>query len=93
MAATCRKAFTHEQVTVAQVIKTATEQCTNFFDGRPDFVHEALLLVAGVGGKIDGRKLGSWLSANKDRVVDKMRFEQFGTRQNVAAWALRAWQW
>ena len=76
----------------ADVVKKAIEQGHTGFDGRLEFVNEdlreALLTVAGRGGAINSRALGSWLSANKSRIVDSARFEHFGTRQGAAVWAL-----
>jgi putative DNA primase/helicase len=88
-----RETFAREPLTVSQVIKAATEQTrSDSFDGRFEFsneaLREALLTVAGRGGAINSRALGHWLSANKSRIVDGDRFEQFGTRQGAAVWAL-----
>jgi hypothetical protein len=88
-----RETFRREQVTVSQIIKAATEQArSNSFDGRFEFINEdlreALLVVAGRGGVINSRALGHWLAALQGRIIDRARFEQFGTRQGVAVWAL-----
>jgi putative DNA primase/helicase len=53
----------------------------------PDF-REALLSVAGRGGTISNRHLGTWLRGHKDRVVGFSHFEQVGTRQGFAVWQL-----
>ena len=89
-----REAFNSEGVTVAQVIKRATEQArVGVLEGcKLEFVnedlHEALVTVAGRGGSINSRALGAWLSTFKDRVADGQRFENRGTRDGVAVWAL-----
>jgi hypothetical protein len=88
-----RETFRREQVTVAQVIKTATEQQrTSDFAGRLEFANEALrealLTAAGRGGVINGRALGNWLSAHQGRIVGGARFEQFGMRHGVAVWGI-----
>ncbi|MGB7976252.1 MAG: hypothetical protein WCF81_18340 [Roseiarcus sp.] len=60
--------------------------------GKPEFVNEdlreALLTVAGRGGSINNRALGQWIASHRDRVLDGQRFEDRGTRQGVAIWAL-----
>jgi hypothetical protein len=88
-----REAFQSEGVTVAQVIKKATEQQrADNFQGTSEFVnedlHEALLTVAGRGGSINSRAFGNWISSYRDRVVDRQKFEDRGTRHGVAVWAL-----
>ncbi|HKN27970.1 MAG TPA: hypothetical protein VJY34_08825 [Roseiarcus sp.] len=88
-----REAFGREQVTAAQAVKQATEQRrADTYEGHFEFVNdelrEALLLVAGKGGQINGRALGEWLSANKDKVVNGAQFKHMGERHSVAVWAL-----
>jgi putative DNA primase/helicase len=70
-----------DRVTVAEVIKIATE-C-----GREDF-REGLLVIAGHNGSINSRALGKWLAANKGRVLGGLRFEDAGLRHGVATWQL-----
>ena len=79
--------FGRNQTTVAEVIKKATAQahCGGF--ERPD-LREALLNVAGAGGKIDGRRLGNWLARNAGRIIGGLRFEQCGERSHYAIWRL-----
>lgn len=83
-----------ERLTVAEVIKLATERkppdsgdSQDF--ARPDF-REALMAVAGQGGVINGRRLGKWLTANQNRIVGGASFHNAGIRQGVAIWTLRA---
>jgi putative DNA primase/helicase len=88
-----REAIGPEHITVARVIKTATEQRrADSYEGRVEFVNEglreALLVVAGRGGAINSRALGYWLSAHQGRIVDGSRFEQYGTRDGVTVWGL-----
>ena len=61
-------------------------------------LHDALMAIAGRGGKIDARVLGHWLArCAADRVVNlsdnlqpqPVALEAFGERQGVAVWRLR----
>jgi putative DNA primase/helicase len=99
-----REAFgIFESATTAEAIKeaTATEPDQNGPSGkfglvRPDF-RDALMVVAGRGGQINGRALGNWLQASAGRIVGigeeeprpKFYFERTGERSGVAVWALR----
>jgi putative DNA primase/helicase len=61
-------------MTTLEVIEIATKQTApSGLDGKR-FVHdafrEALLAVAGNGGVIDSRRLGTWLGGVKDRIVN-----------------------
>jgi putative DNA primase/helicase len=69
-----RETFGREQVTTAQVIKTAERPIT--CDGHSnEQLHEAILIVAGRGGTISSDVLGKWLSKHKGHIVDGARFE------------------
>ncbi len=88
-----RETVRREQTTVSRLIKDAIEQRpAETAVGRFEFVNEdlreALLTVAGRGGIINNHVLGNWLAAHQSRIVDGARFEQVGTRQGVAVWAL-----
>jgi len=65
-----------ERVTAAEVIQAAIKRdpvdLTEFV--HPEF-REALLAVDGQGGAINSRKLGKWLSANRDRIVEVSLFD------------------
>lgn len=70
-----------QAVTVKEVIERATDYDPQPGAGydlnvrrflHPDF-REALLVVAGDGGSINSRKLGTWLGKRKGRVIDGMR--------------------
>jgi hypothetical protein len=54
----------------------------------PEF-REALLSVAGEGGRINGRRLGRWLSARQGRVVAGCKFVSSGTRGGQAVWVIK----
>lgn len=49
---------------------------------------DAILAVAGEGGRINGRKLGRWLSAQQGRVVNGRRFVSPGSRGGQLLWVL-----
>jgi hypothetical protein len=89
------EAIGDSRVTAAELIKIATEMQSNSFGYasvefvRPDF-RESLLAIAGQGGAISGRRLGNWLAAVKDRIVDGKNIEHLGTRQGAAVWRLCA---
>ena len=53
----------------------------------PEF-RDALLAVAGEGARINGRKLGKWLSKYEDRVVNGRKFLSPGTRGGQSVWIL-----
>lgn len=78
-------------VKTRDIIERATRQQTDSF-GRHTFVapdfREALLAVAGVGGAINGQRLGIWLNAHKDRIADGRRIIQSGTSAKTADWKL-----
>jgi hypothetical protein len=79
-----------ERATAADVIKVATETQSGYAHSefvRPDF-REALLAVAGQGGSVNGRRLGNWLAAIKDRLVDGRNIEHCGVRGGAAVWRL-----
>jgi hypothetical protein len=83
----------HDKVTVADVIRRATERRSGFSEeGTGEFIYpefrEALLAIAGVGGGISSRRLGKWLAESCGRVVNRQRFSEFGKRQGVALWFL-----
>jgi hypothetical protein len=82
-----RAAFGFSPTTAREAITAA--------DNRPD-LHDALMEVAGRGGRIDGRVLGNWLAYRADRVVnlsdnllrDFVAIEAAGHKRGVALWRL-----
>jgi putative DNA primase/helicase len=54
----------------------------------PEF-REALLAVAGDAGNINSRRLGKWLSTNKDRIVNSLRIIADGTTEGIARYRLQ----
>jgi putative DNA primase/helicase len=76
-----------ERVTAAEVIQAAIKRdpvdLTEFV--HPEF-REALLAVAGQGGAINSRKLGKWLSANRDRIVEGFVIRQPSEHAGTNVW-------
>ncbi len=89
-----RATILEDRVTVADVIRRATEARSDGFSARPELInaefHDALLVVAGRGGALNARALGQWLTARADRIVDGAHFVKVGTRRGVPLWAVRA---
>jgi len=82
-----------DRVTVAEIVKLATEPTFPDYGDKSAFVRsdfrEALMAVASHGGVINGRRLGKWLSANERRIVDGACFQNIDSKQGVAVWVLR----
>ena len=47
---------------------------------------QELFAVADRNGSINSRRLGRWLSANKDRIKEGVRFRHVGARSGAAIW-------
>jgi hypothetical protein len=77
------------------VSPTTARAAISAADDRLD-LHDALIAVAGRGGRIDARALGKWLSNCADRVVnlsdnlipDYVAIEAARHKQGVALWRL-----
>lgn len=67
---------------VEQAVGSSTKKHKN-----PE-LRDALLAVAGEAGRINGRKLGIWLSKQNGRVVNGLRFVNCGTRGGQSLWSL-----
>ena len=68
-----REAF-GDRVTVAEVVRYATEMRQSYEraePAHPDF-RDALMAVAGRGNILSGKALGNWLSAQQDKIVDRV---------------------
>jgi hypothetical protein len=81
------------RVTTKELIDYATEKVdSRGFYPKPDFAHpelrEALLIVAGDGGSINSRRLGIWLGANENRLVQGCKIVRDGERGGVGVWKL-----
>ena len=75
-----------KRTSVAEIIKTATEQHLG------DFVYgdfrDALLAVAGTGSTINAKRLGRWIAKNKERLVEDRRICRDADFDKVAHWRL-----
>ncbi|MCW2313994.1 PriCT-2 domain-containing protein [Rhodoferax antarcticus] len=85
--------FAQRPVLAREAIDAATELRPGGFGARPEFVRpdfrEALLTVAGVGGSINSRTLGKWLSSSRGRIVGSMRLLHLGVDRNgIAKWRI-----
>lgn len=80
------KAFSTDIVTVAKLVEKA--------EGKPEIpgdpeLKEALIEVAGSGGKINGRRLGIWLGRNRDKIVGSHSIVQW---QDATAGGRSSWR-
>jgi putative DNA primase/helicase len=80
-------------VTAGDLVERAmTWEHSSLDGGGPKYpgLREALLAVAWSGsGKINGQRLGIWIAAHKDRVVDGCRIVKCGERGGSAVWQLQ----
>ena len=89
-------AFDTASRSVAEVVKVldATRPDPDTGRATPDFLHADLREVLhrhfGERGAVNTRKLGNWLTQNKGRLVNGMRFMMMPTKghNNVAAWRI-----
>ena len=84
-----------ERITTKDLIDHAIERKNESFSPYlREFVHpelrEALLTVAGDGGAISGRRLGMWLGANENRLVQGCKIVRDGERGGVSMWKLQS---
>lgn len=80
-----------DRVSTRQVIERATRK-SDFADGGfqyPDF-REALLKVAGEGGAINSRRLGTWIGRQKDRPTGGHVITQGPDVDGVGTWLLES---
>ena len=85
--------FAQRPALAREAIDAATELRPGGNGARPEFVRpdfrEALLTVAGVGGSINSRALGKWLSSSRGRIVGSMRLLHLGVDRNgIAKWQI-----
>ncbi|MGA8550963.1 MAG: hypothetical protein WB678_12075 [Stellaceae bacterium] len=82
------------RVSVAEVIDIATKLSSELEPDQKRFVNhafrEALLVIAGNGGAIDSRRLGTWLGRHKDRIVDGKKIIPDGILNGINQWRLVA---
>jgi putative DNA primase/helicase len=85
-----------ENVSVRTVIERATEQQSitsgAFSYPKVEFAHpdfrEALLVIAGEGGAINGKRLGKWLASHRDRIVAGARIVRSGLSAGIMRWRI-----
>jgi len=92
-----QSAIGQEAVSVRDVIDQATQQITSKGQGfassprhefsRPDF-REALLVIAGDGGAINSKRLGKWLAAHQNRVIQGLSIQRDSISAGVQRWRL-----
>jgi putative DNA primase/helicase len=90
-----RNVIGEEEVPVRVIIERAIEQQVAIGGGtlnaskagyrHPDF-REVLLVVAGVDGAINGKRLGKWLAGAQGRIVQGMRVVRGGLSAGVQKW-------
>lgn len=80
------------EITARALIDKASEQFTGEFGHmkprHPD-LREALLKVVGVAGAINSGKLGAWLRANKNRVINGMVIEPGPQQFGIGTWTIK----
>lgn len=76
------------RMSAADLIQAAGYAGFNAFDSEGASLREALLAVAGNGQTIDVRRLGIWLSRNKDRIVDGKKIVYAGLLTGSSQWQL-----
>jgi hypothetical protein len=85
-----------EEVGVRDLIESATRmsggQSRLLAVPRPEYaepdLREALLAVAGEGGAINSRRLGKWLAANQNRIIEGLSIVRGRMRTGVQLWRL-----
>ena len=81
-----------EPITVRRLIEKASQQSGGYGGAKLEFDHpdlrEALLAVAGLGGAINGRKVGHWLAAHARQIVGTCFVEQDGVIRGTMTWRL-----
>jgi putative DNA primase/helicase len=84
-----------KRVTTKDLIDYAIEKTNEGYSvsySKQEFTHpelrEALLIVAGDGGSINSRRLGSWLGSNENRLVQGCKIVRDGERGGVGVWKL-----
>jgi putative DNA primase/helicase len=80
-----RRALGDRPVSAADIVECAGEDPYN--NANRAF-RDALMAVAGFGHTVDTRRLGIWLSRNKDRIVDGFKIVLVGVRCGLTHWQL-----
>ncbi|MFC0386827.1 hypothetical protein [Muricoccus vinaceus] len=90
------KVVENTDVSVRDLIEAATKQRSSslgaFQHVKPEFLYpdfrEALLAVAGDGGAVNSRRLGKWLAAHQNRVVQGAKIVRLGLSAGIMQWRL-----
>lgn len=82
-----------KRVSCGNIIERATRTQTGTSSyTKPEFCHpafrEALLTVAGDAGAVNSRRLGRWISASEQRIVDGIRIVRKGVLGGSMTWQL-----
>ncbi|WJJ94728.1 hypothetical protein [Neopusillimonas aromaticivorans] len=86
-----REVLGSEQVTVAEVIRRATQHSYNRYGDHvapSETLREALLVVAGKNGAINRVSLGKWLGRQQNRRTNDMQFCKHAGADKTARWSL-----
>lgn len=82
-----------KRISAKELIDRATDFDDNDCSGMRRFCHpefrEALLAVAGDAGHINSRRLGIWLNANKQKIIDGLRIIADGITEGIARYRLQ----
>ncbi|HYZ31716.1 MAG TPA: hypothetical protein VE684_05465 [Crenalkalicoccus sp.] len=87
-----------ERVSCREIIDRATAQQTPTVATRsysraefvyPDF-REALLTVAGDGGVVNGRRLGRWLAAHQNHIVQGLMLTRCSLHRGISTWQVES---
>ena len=86
-----RAVFGSDKVTVAEVIRRATQHSHNRYGDHvapSETLREALLVVAGKNGAINSVSLGKWLSSQQNRRTNNLQFCKHPGADKTARWSL-----
>jgi putative DNA primase/helicase len=82
--------YADRKIEVADIMKHLGEEESLADPQKRENLRTALLAIAGVRGEVDGKRLGFWLRANKDAMLDGTAFRLVGKRQGFAIWSLQS---
>jgi putative DNA primase/helicase len=86
----------NRRVSAKEAVEAATAFVLSPAAGNPNHItlthpefRAALLAVSGSGDRIDSRRLGHWLGANKQKIVKELRLMPDGILDGLARWRLQ----